>query len=553
MSKFQLRDYQQHGKDLTSLEFKGRRNKIMNWLQTGGGKGLIMADYVRESTEKGMKVLSVMRRREIIFQTIRNYEKYYNIKSNSIMGNLKNNNDHLSTVASIDTLRNRIKNPKYNYLKDIDIVIIDECHDLTSTTYKRLIWFLEGYNLDDYDCKKFEQAKDYFRKIYIGLTATPFRVGKQTHTFWQSVVKPIEAHELRDRGFLVPVKVFAPKKIDTSGLRVTGADYNQKELFERVSKLQVIGDVVETYKKFGQDKPAICFCVNRAHSKIMAEAFRNAGITAVHCDADHSQEERDAALKGSKDGQYKIIVNCNIFSTGVDAPWIEILIGARPSDSENLVLQQWGRVLRPYKVCANCGTEYGGDDQCYLCKSTLTSYVKTHAIILDHANNTNRWGLPYDIRQPELEPIDSARKNKMNGIGVKTCPKCFAVVHSNDRLCICGHDFVNESQLNAVDQIVNVAGELHEVDTKFLKEQLYQKIKQRYNSYKRLEMLRHWSNETKFHKLFDDYGEDFLDIASDFGIPVKLKNQLRKNELYRSVQDLYDDASNSAISTKVIT
>lgn len=551
---FNLRDYQQKGKDQISHQFALGHNRVMLWAQTGAGKGLWMADFVRESTEKGLRVLSVMRRREIIFQTINNYKKYFQIQSNPIMGNLKNNNQHLSTVASIDTLRNRIKNPKYNYLKDVDVVIIDECHDLTSSTYKRLIWFLEGYDLEEFDEKLFEKEKDNFKKIYIGLTATPFRVGKRTHTFWQVVVKPIEAHELRDRGFLTHVKVYAPKKIDVTGVRVTGDDYNQKELFERVSKLQVVGDVIETYKQYGQGKAAIMFCVNQAHSKIMAQAFNEAGIPAVHCDADHSKEQRDAAVAGLKSGKYKILSNCNIFSTGFDAPFVEVLIGGRPSDSENLTLQQWGRVLRPYKVCGNCGTEYGGDDSCYRCGSSITDYVKSHAIILDHANNTNRWGLPYDVRQPELEPIDRVRKGGGGGTGVKTCPVCFAVVPNTDRLCVCGHDFVESSQQKGFEEVQNVAGELHEVNEQFLKEQLFQKIKQRYNAYKRLEMLRHWGPNSKFYKLHEEFGDDLFKFSSEFGIPVKVKNQLRKNELYDGLNGLYDAINNSSThNDKVIT
>lgn len=515
----------------------------MNWLQTGGGKGLLMANYVNETIKKGIPVLSVMRRREIIFQTINNYKKYYNIESNSIMGNLKNNNEHLSTVASIDTLRNRIRNTKYNYLQDIPFVIIDECHDLTSDSYKRLIWFLEGYALDEFDAKNFEEAKNYFKKTYVGLTATPFRVGKRTHTFFDSVVKPIEAHELRDRGFLVPAKIFAPKKIDTSGLRInpmTG-DFDQKEVFERVSKMQVVGDVIATYKEmsvnhFGELKPAIMFCVNQQHSKIMAEAFRRAGIPAIHCDADHKKEERDAAIAGLKSGKYKVLCNCNIFSTGFDAPWIEIEIGGRPSDSENLTLQQWGRVLRPYKVCANCSTEYGGDPTCWRCGSSLTSYEKKFALILDHANNSNRWGLPYDVREPELELIDTARKRAYQGLGVKTCPKCFAVLHANERYCICGHDFVQASQENGLEAVNMVGGELHEVNEEFLKERTYQEIKQKYNSYKRLEIIHNWNENSKFYKLFEDFGEDLFEYASEFGLPVRLKNKMRKNEIERGIE-----------------
>ena len=540
---FKLRDYQQRGKDLISGEFAKGNNKVMLWAMTGAGKGLWMANFIKEANEKGIQSLSVMRRRELIFQTKKNYEKYYNIDSDVIMGNLKFQGDKLSTVASIDTLRNRISKPKYKVLKNAQMVIIDECHDFTSYTYKRLAWFLEGYPLEEFNEKSFEQVKDYFKKFYIGMTATPFRVGKRTHTFWDSVAKPIESHELMERGFLVPARVFAPKKIDTTGVRIDSrtGDFDQKEIFERVSKLQVVGDVVQTYKERCYGKPAICFCVNQQHSKIMAEAFRREGIPAIHCDADHSKQERDHAVQGLRDGTYKILTNCNIFSTGFDAPWIEVEISLRPSDSENLVLQQWGRVLRPFKICANCGTEYGGDPSCYRCGSSNTSYVKKDALILDHANNTSRWGLPYDVREPELEAIDTARKSSRSNSGVKTCKKCFAVVENFKRFCVCGYDFVEGAQKAAIEQIEHVGGELGEVNEEFLKNQKYQKIKQRYNSYKRLEMLRGWGPNAKYYKLYEDFGEDLFNYSSEFGVTREIKKLLQDAQLTKGIKGFLDN------------
>lgn len=534
---FELRDYQLRGKTLTQERFAAGDKRIMFWAQTGAGKGFSMSDMNMDALKNGARILNVMKRREVIFQTVKNYKKYHGINGSPIIGNtsgldLKNP----CQIASIDTLRNRIKNPKFDVLKDFDLVVVDECHDFTSSTYKRLAWFLEGYPIDQFDEKTFEYEKQFFKKFYVGLTATPFRVGKKTHTFWDSVVKPIEAHELRDRGLLVPARVYAPRKIDVTGVRITGEDYNQKELFERVSKLQVIGDVVQTYKEYGQNKPALCFCVNQKHSQIMAEAFRRAGIPAIHCDANHTKAERDSAVKGLKDGTYKILTNCDIFSTGFDAPFIEIFIGARPSDSENLVLQQWGRVLRPYKVCANCGTEYGGDPSCYFCGSSITSYEKKEAIILDHANNTDRWGLPYDIRQAELEPIDTARKRSTQGMGVKTCPKCFAVVHNSEKMCVCGHDFVAATQAGGEEEIIQVKGELAELNDDLVREKTYQKIKARYNTYKRLEMLRRWRPESKFYKLYEEFGSELFNFSAAFGIPRSLKKKIEEQQIEKGIE-----------------
>jgi superfamily II DNA or RNA helicase len=532
--KYSLRDYQEKAKRLIQGRFSVGDKRVMAWLNTGAGKGLLMSDFNFNAIARGHKVLNIMRRREIIFQTIKNYKKYHGINASPIMGSLKGIDlSNPCQVASIDTLTRRVSNEKYLGLKDFSLIVIDECHDMTSDSYKRLIWFLEGLNPQDYNPKSFELEKDKFKKFYVGLTATPFRVGKKTHTFFQSVVKPIEAHELRDRGFLVPAKVYGFKKIDTSGLRIDSktGDFDQKQVFERVSKLEVIGDVVNTYIQYGQNKPAICFCVNQQHSKIMADAFKSAGVPAIHCDADHSQEERNHAIAGLKSGQYKVLTNCNIFSTGFDAPWIEVEISARPTDSENLCVQQWGRVLRPYKVCGHCGTEYGGDDSCHVCGSKKTSYVKEYALIFDHANNTSRFGLPYDVRFPELEPIDSAKKRGYKGIGVKTCPKCFITIAETDRLCLCGHDFTQKGNQDSVN---HVSGEIHEINETFLKERLYQKIKQKYNSYKRLEMLRNWLPNAKYYKLYEDFGDDLFEYCSEFGIPQWLKKRMQDGKTERT-------------------
>lgn len=547
MSKFDLRSYQVKAKNMVRERINQDGHlRIMIWGHTGMGKGFTMSDFNNEMLKNGMKVLNLMKRREVVQQTVKNYKKYHNISASPLMGTVKgfdqNNN---CQVASVDTIAKRIKRTnKYDFLKDYDVVIVDECHDMTSNDYKRFIWWLEGYELE-YDEKHFEEQKENFKKLYIGLTATPFRVGKRTHTFWQSVVKPIEAHELRDMGVLVPIRVYAPKKIDVTGIRLIEGDFDQKELFERVNKLEVIGDVINTYRQYGQNKAAICFCINQKHSKIMAEAFRRSGIPAIHCDSNHSKEERDAAVKGLRNGTYKILTNCNIFSTGFDAPFIELEISCRPSDSENLVGQQWGRVLRPFKICAKCKTEYGGDPTCYCCGSSAILYEKSFAILLDHGNNCNRWGLPYDIRQAELEPIDTQRKRSQKGTGTKECPKCFAVLAPTEMICVCNYDF-EKGKAEAELEIQHTGGELFEVDPKFIKKQTYQKIKQKYNTLKRIEMLNNFTQKWKYNRLYEEFGEELFEYASEFGITYQLKKELEKygHDMARAnEQKLIDDAN----------
>lgn len=545
---FSLRSYQIKLKDMIRERINYDRHlRIMGWAMTGAGKGFTMSDFNNDMLKNGCKVLNIMKRREVVQQTVKNYKNYHGLNASPLMGTVKGfDASNPCQVASIDTIAKRVKTSnKYDFLKDFQVVIIDECHDMTSNDYKSFIWWLEGYDPALYDPKHFEEQKEYFKKLYIGLTATPFRVGKRTHTFWQSVCKPIEAHDLRDMGVLVPIRVYAPKKIDVTGIRLIEGDFDQKELFERVNKLEVIGDVVNTYRQYGQGKAAICFCINQKHSQIMAEAFRRAGISAIHCDSNHTKAERDAAVKGLRNGTYKILTNCNIFSTGFDAPFIEVEISCRPTDSENLAVQQWGRVLRPYKICDKCKTEYGGDPTCYRCGSNKVSYEKRYAILLDHGNNCNRWGLPYDVRQAELEPIDTQKKRSFKGVGTKECPKCFATLSTHELICLCNYDF-EKGKAEAELEIQHTGGQLHEVDAKFLKEQVYQRIKQKYNTLKRVEMLNNFQQKWKYHKLLEEFGSELFNYSAEFGITYQLKKELEIHGAYiqeENERKLMEDAN----------
>lgn len=534
-----LRTYQD-GSIKTSLELivDGFR-KILIWIATGGGKTAVMGEIVDRSTSKGNLVLTLVKRRDVVIQTRDAYKKWCGVDSSFIMGNSKGfDSTKLSQISSADTLPRRLNNPKFQFLKMAHVVIIDEAHDFTAPGYKRIVWWLEGYDPNLFTEPDFEKEKINFKKIYLGFSATPFRVGKKTHTFWDKVIKPIEMHELREQGFLTPIKVFAPKVIDTTGLRSSKGDYNQKELFERVSKLSVIGDTVELYRKYGEGKKAIAFCVNNEHSKMIVAAFNADGISAIACSAEHDEDERNEATEGMRSGKYQVLVNTGIWTTGFDFPMIEVMIGARPTESENLYCQMVGRVLRPFKICEKCNTELGGVDSCYVCGSTEFSYIKKYSILLDQGGNVSRHGMPYDIREPELDPSDIKARDKQLKPGTKTCPDCFLVTHSTERYCGgCGYDFVNNSEQKE-RSINEVEGELYEVDEEFLKGQKLMEIFQRYNQYKRVEMQRNMHEMWKYYKLYKDYGEDIFNFKKELSIRQDMVIAIRINELSSGIDKL---------------
>ena len=513
---FKLREYQQRAIDLTVERFKAGDKRVLNFMMTGGGKGLLMSEYNRMTVFKGRRVLNIMRRKSIVTQTADNYKKYHGLESSIIMQKHKTfDQNKLIQVASIDTLSRRLD--KLEWLKQFDLFIVDECHDCTSPSYKQTLNWIGD-------------------KHVIGLTATPFPVGRKVHDFWQSCVKPIEAHELRDKGFLVPEKVYVPKILDFSKIKKLSGDFHQGQLFEEMSNLSVIGDIVKTYKEKGEGKKAILFAVNIRHSKILAEAFRREGIPAAHYDQEHTDEERKKGISDLRKGKIKVLTNVNIFSTGVDLPFAEVGILARPTMSEILDIQQRGRLLRPYKICSYCSTEFGGEKACPNCGGVELKYEKKHAIFLDHANNFDRNGMTYAVRQPALVAEDLKKRSKKGDgkleLSLKRCPECGLFIERKDKECPdCSYEFITKERI-----ISEESGDLVLLSEELAEKKLKEKILNRYGFWSKMNRDGKIRHDQIFYRLFREFKDDAFKFVK---FPNNIEKSIRKQMIMQNSQKVF--------------
>lgn len=412
----------------------------------------ITMQLIKNLRENNKTVIFVVRRRQLVVETARKFEKV-GIKCGIIMGNMKGFDTSLPVqVCSIDTVRPSAKEgiielkDKHKFLLDFDSIVVDECHDTTAPSYRNLFSLFKP------------------ETIFIGVTATPFPVGNKVHDFWETCVKSIEIKDLIQMGYLVKPRMFVPVQQDLSGIKTTGGDYNNKQLGEKMSKLNIIGDVIDNYKKYGENKSAICFAVNKQHSKILCEKFNANDIPAVHCDESTNQQDRDKAINDLKSGKIKVLCNVDIYSTGVDIPEAEIGILARPTRSETLFIQQAGRLLRPYRKCGRCKKQYDNSPSCPHCGYTEPEYIKEYAVLIDHGNNIQQHGTPLDIREAALTKEDLEKKKKKTKLEEKEpqvkavkCKACFLIYDPIfDKCPSCGH--VNEQK-----KIVHKKGELVEL------------------------------------------------------------------------------------------
>ena len=214
--------------------------------------------------------------------------------------------------------------------------------------------------------------------------------------------------ELIDQGHLVPARVYAPSRPDLTGIKVERGDYVESQLAAVMDTGVIVGDIVSHYLRLAKDRKAVVFATGVAHSRHIADEFRNAGVLAAHIDGSTPTDERDAILKQLANGSIDVVSNAMVLTEGWDCPDVSALILARPTKSIGLYRQMVGRVLRP-------------------------AAGKTDAVVLDHAGAVFAHGFPDEPIEWSLSPNkraeNTAQSARHTGHSPKLtdCPECHAV------------------------------------------------------------------------------------------------------------------------------
>ncbi len=375
-------------------EFQQGKTRICATLPCGAGKTILSGWMARGTALAGRRVIFMVHRQELIEQASRTFQDM-GIRHGVIATNAPKDYDLPVQVASVQTLVRRLED-----IEPPDFIICDECHHIVANTYRRII--------------------DHYPDLRVlGVTATPERIGgKGLGDVFQSLVIGPTVKELTSWGNLTPYAYYAPpSKFQADEVHVKFGEFVKSDLIKQVDDADVIGDIVQNYRRLADGKRAICYCVNRAHSEHVAKLFNAAGISAMHIDGETNKAVRMQAIEDFRRGKVQILSNAELLGEGFDVPAMEAVILARPTASLTLYIQQAMRPMRPDPENAN----------------------KT-AIVIDHVGNVFRHGMPDDDREWSLET--KKKKPQARTKGVKTCPQCFTAMYSNTRACpVCGFEF----------------------------------------------------------------------------------------------------------------
>ncbi|HHC7130696.1 TPA: DEAD/DEAH box helicase [Vibrio parahaemolyticus] len=420
-----LRDYQ---KELVSSTLSCSDNVLIQ-ADTGAGKTRILSVIAKSHTH----VLLVAHRNALVSQLSLEFAKtglFHNMISSKSTArraetlhrrnvgrsllSLKSNR----FVCSIDTLLSKASRKQL----DIDVnekwlIIVDEAHHVTEEN------------------KWGKLAAVFKRSRIVGATATPSRLdgvplkrgmgGVFDRLLQAESLKTDSVAKLIQRGFLSPFKCFGVEsRLNDDALKLGRNDYTTSSLINETGKhvQEMAGDAVLHYKKLAYNKQAVAFCVSIEIAKKTAEAFRQAGISSAAIHSKMGSKEVNNIFDLFESGQIKVLCNVDMTGEGVDIPALEVLIMLRKTASLTLYRQWVGRVLR---ICTG----------------------KSNAIIIDHADNIRRHGLPDSHITWSLE--HSPVEQKSNLISCKHCN--FLVKAWAERCPECGELLRSESSYSDKD------------------------------------------------------------------------------------------------------
>ncbi len=145
-------------------------------------------------------------------------------------------------------------------------------------------------------------------------------------------------------------------KADISKVRDgANGDFQPGELSKAINTDQTNELTVRAWlARAGDRKSTIVFCVSLAHLSGLMDVFRKHGIDARSVTGDTPKQIRSERLDAFKRGEFKVLLNCGVFTEGTDIPNIDCVLLARPTKSRNLLVQMIGRGMRLSPGKENC-------------------------------------------------------------------------------------------------------------------------------------------------------------------------------------------------------
>ncbi|MHB8359229.1 MAG: DEAD/DEAH box helicase [Thermoplasmataceae archaeon] len=345
---------------------------------------MIAGAVIKAAVAKGSRVLGLVHRVELMQQLSERLTRE-GVEHGILMGDQTHSLHRPVIIASIQTLMRRTPPPA-------DLILIDEGHHATSASYVKAIGA-------------------YPKARCLGLSASPWRAdGVGLADVFDGAVLAAEPAQLMADGWLCGYRGWSFQAPSLEGVETRGGDFDEHGLSLAYAKSAVFGDVIARWQEHAgpavhppHGLQTIVFAASVENSLALVSRFHAIGVTAEHVDYRTADIDRFEILQRVRSGATRVVACVSLLTEGVDLPSLSCAVLARPTQSLALHLQMLGRCLRPDGL---------GPDGRNLSKQ---------ALILDHAENCKRHGLPDAPRDYSLTA------SKPKPAPVRTCTRCLAI------------------------------------------------------------------------------------------------------------------------------
>ncbi|KAL3470257.1 P-loop containing nucleoside triphosphate hydrolase protein [Aspergillus californicus] len=344
-----LRDYQEECIQ-SVLDHVGHGHQRLGIsLATGSGKTVIFTQLIgrippRNTT--GDKTMIIVHRRELVEQAYRHCRLAYPNKTVEVeMGNRAASGYGDIIIASVRSLTSGDRLAKFDPRR-FKLVLVDEAHHIVAPTYRTA---LAHFGLS-------EKSPD--SPILVGVSATFSRFdGLKLGAAIDQIVYHKDYTEMIEDNWLSNA-MFTTVQSEANLSRVKkdkSGDFALGSLSEAVNTGKTNDITVRAWlANAAERKSTLVFCVDVEHTKQLTERFRHYGIDARYITATTPKAERDKQLDEFKQGKYRVLLNCGLFTEGTDIPNVDCVLLTRPTRSRNLLIQMIGRGLRLYPGKNDC-------------------------------------------------------------------------------------------------------------------------------------------------------------------------------------------------------
>lgn len=336
-----LRPYQRDAIDAVRAAWRRGMVRPAEVLFTGAGKTVIFSHLSVEwlADNPGRRVLIIVHTQELLDQAL---QKLRSVAPGLRVGAVQaSRNETLARVivATVQTLRSPRRRAM---IRDVGLVIVDECHHAVATSYREV--------LSHFGCLGLGPG-EVPRAVCVGYTATMTRADQLAlGDVWQDVVYARTIAEGIEDGFLVRPRGIHVQvdDLDLSKVRTTAGDYREGDLGRAIEESLAPEAIAKAVDEHADQRKILLFAPTVSSASTIADALSASGRTVGLIHGGLPQGERRAVLGDYRAGNTQVLANCMVLTEGFDEPAADCVVLARPTKSQGLYIQIAGRVLRPY-------------------------------------------------------------------------------------------------------------------------------------------------------------------------------------------------------------